>query len=284
MWILIGSVLLLIVVMGLGWVGGTLIHRAIEKRTKSDAEEEKQLERMTDTIAFVSGAVGILLGLLLSISVGEFQDTQNNIKQLGTDALATFSASESFDEADREDIQRDVVCGLRSFINHDWKLTGDAQADGSQQTTLWMMKLHDDVANLPIDTTQQSESYSVLVDKALDLANSRHLILSSSMATIPMVIWIVIYFSAFVLSLLLTLHLADRKILAWVSLSVSFGTLAVVIVALTALDYPLQNLGVGTPTSTQVLTNELESLEWQYPGNTWTECPELTVESANTSD
>ncbi|MFA9276714.1 MAG: hypothetical protein ACEQR4_02570 [Rhodoluna sp.] len=264
--ILLGCVLL-------GWFAGGLIHKFADKRFKEGDLKGHELGRLSDTLAFVGGAVGILLGLLLSFAVADFDDTKGSIQSMGRSSLTIFSASESLAEDQRLEIRRDVACALRSSATDDWVEIGNGQRGGSPITTDWLLKLNTDVAHVDLTTIQQQQNFPILASGAAELTSAREELVMGNSALIPFVVWLVIYFSAFVMTALLAMHLADRKLLARISAGMSWGMLAVILFALTVLDAPLAPV-FGTPTLEPLPIQEtLQVLEESFPHSAlWAEC------------
>ena len=256
--ILLGCVLL-------GWFAGGLIHKFADKRFEEGDLKGHELGRLSDTLAFVGGAVGILLGLLLSFAVADFDDTKGSIQNMGSSSLTIFSASESLNEDQRFEIRRDVVCALQSSIGNDWEAIGNSQRGGSPITTDWLLKLNHDVAHADLSTIQQQQNFPILVSGVAQLTDAREELVMGNTALIPFVVWLVIYFSAFVMTALLAMHLADRKLLARISAGMSWGMLAVILFALTVLDAPLAPV-FGTPTLEPIpIQDTLQVLEESFP-------------------
>lgn len=265
--ILLGCVLL-------GWYAGRLIHKFADKRFKEGDLAGHELGRLSDTLAFVGGAVGILLGLLLSFAVADFDDTKASIQSMGKSSLTIFTATESLNEDQRLEIRRDVACALRSSVSDDWESIGQGIRGGSSTTTDWLLKLNQDVAHAELTTIQQQQNFPILVSGAAELTSSREELVMGNSALIPFVVWLVIYFSAFVMTALLAMHLADRKLLARISAGMSWGMLAVILFALTVLDAPLAPV-FGTPTLEPFpLQETLQVLQESFPHTAlWADCP-----------
>ncbi|MEG0161264.1 MAG: hypothetical protein RR714_03025 [Aurantimicrobium sp.] len=265
--ILLGCVLL-------GWFAGGLIHKFADKRFTEGDLKGHELGRLSDTLAFVGGAVGIMLGLLLSFAVADFDATKGSIQSMGRTSLTIFSATESLAEEQRVEIRRDVACALRSSVNNDWEAIGNGDRGGSPITTEWLLKLNSDVAHADLSTIQQQQNFPILASSVAELTSAREELVMGNSALIPFVVWLVIYFSAFVMTALLAMHLADRKLLARISAAMSWGMLAVILFALTVLDAPLAPV-LGTPTLEPLpLQETLQVLEESFPHSTiWADCP-----------
>lgn len=259
-----------------GWLVGKGIHVFLDRKSTDSDHLAKGLPRMGDTIAFISGAVGILLGLLLSFSVSSFQDAQASVKEYGSSVTSAYRASQSYAEPGRGVVRQDLVCAVQTFTANDWAAGFDAQAIGDSQANLWMAKLNNDVNALPLDTTTQQQAFPVLLQSTLDMSHWRQLVLLTSVESIPTVIWIVIYVSVFFLSLLLALHLADRKGLSRLSFIAAYVTLAVIVLALSVLDYPMHSFMGPPPVSDQPLVEILNSDELTMADNVTQDCPTIS--------
>lgn len=260
-----------------GWFTGRKIHQFADKRFPDGNLGGRELERLTDTLAFVGGAVGILLGLLLSFAVGDFDDTKTSIQTMGRSSLSAFSAAESLNPDERLEVRQDIICVLRSEIAHDWTAIGNNESGGSPITTAWLMQLNTDVSSVSLDTVQQQQNFPGVIAGVEDLTTAREELVMGNTALIPFVVWLVIYFSSFIMTALLAMHLADRKLLARISAGMSWGMLAVILFALTVLDAPLAPV-MGTPTLRPApLAETLQVLEESFPEQAlWADCPELS--------
>lgn len=257
----------------LGWYGGRLIHKFADNRFTEGKLQGHELGRLTDTLAFVGGAVGILLGLLLSFGVSEFDDTKASIQTVARSSVSVFAASESLEPTQRFEVRRETICSLRSIATDDWQAIGEEVPGGSPTTTDTLMRLNAVVSKATLDTPQQQQSFTGLFTAVTELTSAREELVMGNSAMIPRVVWLVIYFSSFVMSALLAMHLADRKLLAIISAAMAWGMLAVILLALTILDSPLAPL-FGAPTIEPTAINQaLSTLQLSFPDPAlWTHC------------
>lgn len=272
--LLLTQLILLVVAIG-GWLTGKAAHAMFDRKSSDSARYVAELPRMTDTIAFISGAVGILLGLLLSISVSNYQEVQNSVKEYGSSATAAYETAAVFNPEEEALIRHDLICTVNAFISHDWAVASGTTSDGSTQANLWMSKLNSNIDGLSIDTLNQTQAYPILLQSTLDMGHWRQSVLLTSMENIPVVIWIVIFVSIYLLAFLLTLHLADRRGLSRLSFGVAYIALAVTIFALTVLDYPLNDFGTGPAVSSELLVDILKTADFNIPESVIATCPSL---------
>lgn len=265
---------ILLVCVLAGWYAGRFIHKFADKRFGEEDLAGKELGRLTDTLAFVGGAVGILLGLLLSFAVADFDDTKTSIQNMGRSSLTIFSATESLEADQRFEIRRDVICALRSTVSDDWSAIGNNERGGSSVTTQWLLKLNADVSTTNLATVQQQQNFPGLLAGTSMLTSSREELVMGNSALIPFVVWLVIYFSSFIMTALLAMHLADRKIMARISAGMSWGILAVILFALTVLDAPLAPVFGTSSLEPTPIVETLDVLQESFPGKAlWADCP-----------
>lgn len=271
--ILITQGILLLCVL-VGWFVGRAIHRFADNRFSEGSLQGHELGRLTDTLAFVGGAVGILLGLLLSFGVSEFDDTKSSIQSVARSSVGVYTSSETLQESQRFEIRRDTVCTLRSISTADWTAIGNGTRGGSPNTEKWLLKLNHDASTVTLETNQQMGSYPGLLANVAELTDAREELVMGNTAMIPHVVWLVIYFASLIMAALLAMHLADRKWLARISAAMSWGMLAVILLALTILDSPLAPI-FGSPTIEPIaITQALATIEESFPGSALLEtCP-----------
>lgn len=257
-----------------GWFVGHKVHKFADKRFTAGDLEGSELSRLGATLGFVGGAVGILLGLLLSFSVAQFDETRSDVQQISQSGFDFFTASEAFDEAERTELRRDTVCTLRSIVDQDWPAIGNNVTGGSTATTDWLMKLNGEVSRLDLDTPEQIEASQILTDSSTQLTSAREALVMESSIQIPHVVWIVIFFASFVMALILAMHLADRRVMAVISATLAWGMLAVILGALTVLDSPLTPVFGTASIEATPIEHTLVILQETYPDPAlWADCP-----------
>ena len=95
--------LLMVGVIMAGWWAGAALGKWFRRdRRANDADhaeavdDERSTDRITDSLAFVGGAYGILLGLLLVFAVGHFVDTRQAAREEAISAVALFNSVEPY--------------------------------------------------------------------------------------------------------------------------------------------------------------------------------------------
>lgn len=274
--ILINQLVLLVVFAG-GALVGLILHSVLKRRAHEGDDFSAALTRLTDSIGFVAGAVGLLLGLLLSLSVSVFQDTQNAINSFNSTMVETFHAVEVYPEAERHAVRDDLACTVSTFFELEVNPDVTNDGNGVLQTDLWFAQLNKSITKLPLETNHEIETYGYIVSNAMELAGLRNQILATSTQNLPEIIWVVIYGSVFALALLLALSFADKRRFFLITTALAYLTLAFMLLGLTILQSPLHNVGLGGVVVTENMQSLVTEMDLTYPDQPTPECPVLTA-------
>ena len=270
MWI--GQLLLLAVVAG-GWFVGKSVHRWISKRSSQQETSSAELSRLTDTLSFVGGAAGILLGLLLVFSVQHYTDAQAASRDEAVKNARLFYALGPFDKQERTEARQALICYMNSVVTDDWKATTAGDITGGENTTAWSKEVRSQLDLLTVETDKITTAFQVLDEQSLGVAELRQYRLLIAQPQIPLIVWLVIYLSSFILAGLLALHLADRKYLGRISITATYIILGVVVLSLGVLDEPFNSaIGGMQPTA---MTSAIQTLTDSYPEALPQNCPVL---------
>lgn len=284
----------LLLVIAAGWfVGGWLAARA-EAKAMGIGEPEASGEvvtterpaasagdrdsRLTDAIAFVGGAYGIVLGLLLVFAVQHFVDTRQVSREEAFTAAALFSAVEPFDDAQRDQVRRDLVCYMRALATDDWAAARMTDPTGSENASAYGQRMQRGVQDLTLDTVSQENSHFYATEAVLMLVSDRQLRLLYANPEIPPIVWVVILAAAMVFTGLMAFHLHDNRTLARVAIGATTVVLLVITTALVMLDKPY--VGVGAALQPVALEGTLRQIQDAYPDLAyWEPCPRLAEET-----
>lgn len=278
--VLIGQLVLLATVLG-GWFLGKLIHRWIVKRSAREETSNGELSRLSDTVSFVGGASGILLGLLLVFAVQHYTDAQAASRDEAVKNARLFYALGPFDQTERTEARQALICYMDSVATDDWSATAAGDITGAENTTAWSKEVRTQLDNLTVETDKITTAFQVLDEQSLGVAELRQYRLLIAQPQIPLIVWFVIYLSSFVLAALLALHLADRKYLGRISITATYIILSVVVTSLGVLDQPFDSaIGGMQPIAMQ---STIQTLTDAYPEVLPDSCPEL-AESDFTSE
>ncbi|MFN8126244.1 MAG: hypothetical protein U0R64_07035 [Candidatus Nanopelagicales bacterium] len=263
---------LVLVCVALGWgVGVLLYRRVLSSRTRPDQSDVG----LTDAVAFVGGAFGIILGLLLVFAVQHFADTRDIARQEAASAVAMFNAASPYPPEDRSDVRRSVICYMRAVAQDDWEASRRADLTGSENVAAWAAKIQHRVDALPFETKSQESTHYFMVDNSLQLDSDRSVRLQLALPEIPPAIWVVIFVCTFGFITLLTIHLGPRRRLRIITVLVSTVVLLAVVMSLAALDEPYT--GTTATIAPVAMESSLVALEDAFPKEDWGPCPTLVA-------
>lgn len=256
---------------------GKYLYRLIRDKSQSEDTRGDQLSRLSETVGFVGGAVGILLGLLLVFAVQHYTDAQAGIREEAVKNARLFYALGPFDLEERTESRQSLICYMESVVSDDWNATAAEDITGAENTTAWSKELRTRLDNLNVESDKLTTAFQVLDEQSLGVAEMRQYRLLISQPQIPIIVWIVIYLSSFVLAALLSLHLADRKYLGRISITGVYIILGVVVTSLGVLDEPFDSaIGGMQP---YAMKSTINSLIDSYPEADPGLCPVLSESS-----
>ena len=263
----------LLVAIGIGWFIGS---RIASKATVAHPGQTQE-SRLTDAIAFVGGAYGIVLGLLLVFAVQHFVDTRQVSREEAITAAALFSAVEPFDTEPRDVVRRDLVCYLRALATDDWAASQVTDPTGSENASAYGLRMQQGVQELALDTVSQENSHFYATEAVLKLVSERQLRLLYANPEIPVIVWVVILVAALVFVALMAYHLHDDRALTRVAIGSTAVVLVVITTALVMLDRPF--VGWGAALQPVALEGTLRQIQDEYPDpSLWEPCERLAEE------
>ena len=285
MFTLIITIAALLIVIAVGWFAGytlaarvgTSAHREPDESPGADPSSGRD-SRLTDAIAFVGGAYGIVLGLLLVFAVQHFVDTRQVSRAEAFTAASLFSAVEPFDAQPRDEVRRDLVCYVRALATDDWAAARMADPTGSENANAYAQRFQVGLQELPQDTITQETNYFYAIEAALRLVEDRQLRLLLANPEIPVIVWVVILVAAMVFTGLMAFHLHGNQVVARLAIGSTTTLLVVITTALIMLDRPF--VGVGAALQPVALEGALRQMQDAYPDPAyWAPCERLAEEA-----
>ncbi len=265
---------LVLACVGAGWVTGVLVYdRVLHQRTPKGDDNAG----LTDAVAFVGGAFGIILGLLLVFAVQHFADAREASRQEASSTVGLFNAANPFAEQERSDLRRSVICFMRSVVEDDWEAARQADLTGAENTSAWASRIQAGVENLELDNDIRSSFHYFVTDTTIKLDSERAIRLQYALPEIPPAIWIVIFVCTFGFITLLTLHLGPRRRLRMITVAISTTVLLAIIMSLASLDEPYT--GTTATVSPVAMESGLLALQDSFPHEDWSPCPRLADDS-----
>ena len=262
-----GAVVLCI---ALGWIVGVVAHRRFLGGDDSDTSSG-----LTDAVAFIGGAFGIILGLLLVFAVQHFADTREKAREEAASSVELFNAVSPFREAEKRDIRRSLICYMRAVVEDDWEASRRADLTGSQTVSVWAERIQRGVDATSLDNETRKSAHYFLMERAIELDGERMLRLQLALPEIPPAIWLVIFVCTFAFITLMTVHLGSRRHLRVVTNTAAGIVLVAIVATLASLDEPYT--GSSATVSPIAMESSLILLQDAYPGEDWSPCPDLTA-------
>lgn len=269
------TTLTLLLATAIGAFGGLWLRRRFD--AKSAARDDKHgTDRLTDAIAFVGGAFGILLGLLLVLAVEHFVNARQAGREEAVAVTALHSTLEPFPAEQREGVRRTLVCYVEAIVADDWRATSIGDLTGSENANAYQRQLQQQVSALPQETDAQANVAFFVQDNVQHLVSSREFRLLYARPEIPALIWVVIYASALVFAGLMSFHIGDRPRLLVIAVGSTTLVLVVMIGAMRVLDSPFSGPARIEPVSAQGTLRLLRDIDPRLPQAS--DCPRLAVD------
>ena len=270
---------MVVICIAAGWVAGIVAdRRLLGGRGATGGRRDRT--GLTDAVAFIGGAFGIILGLLLVFAVQHFADTRELARQEASSSVALFNAVSPFPEEDRREIRRSTICYMRSVVSEDWEASRNADLTGSENTAAWSGRIQRRVDSVPLDTEVRKSTHYFLVENSLQLDAERTIRLQLALPEIPVAIWLVIFICAFAFITLMTIHLGPRRRLRIITNVTSGAVLVAIVASLASLDEPYTG---STATVTPIaMESALLSLQDAHPAEDWSPCPRLAEDAVET--
>ena len=249
----------------LGLMGGVLIAMLIGLvlglGVRHLLKRVTELGRLSDTVAFIGGALGILLGLMIVFAAQHYQHADESAENEAVASANLFHIMQPFAEPERSEARHLVVCLMRSTIADDWPAAQERNVSGSDVTNAWARDVLDKIEGLGKGSAARDQAYFFTLGAMLDRSAARQTRLLTAQPKIPMAVWAVIFISTLVFSALLAFQLADRL---WL-LTLALVCTGIVLLALTGtlalLDYPF---GWGPSVNSDAMTSTLSRLQSMY--------------------
>lgn len=242
--------------------------------THGAEDSVREVDRISESLAFVGGALGIIVGLLLVFAVQHFEDSKSVAREEAGNAVTLYHAVGPYPSAQRTALRHDVACLMRSSASDDWELVSVGDLTGSENTFAWAHRVQLEVEALPQATDTQASNHYFVTEASLNLARLRQQRLLLGEPEIPPIVWVVIFTGTFAFVAMLEFHLASRRSLRVVAIGGVAIVLAVTVFALYELDRPYVGWS-GSSLQPVALTTSLRQLESGFPAENWSPCPML---------
>jgi len=256
---------------------GLLVHRVhIRRPGRADAQEHLGLDGMAGAVGFIGGSAAFLLGVLMLASLDHYNGTKAVVGEEALAYSAAFEASAGLPEADKPQIQHDLVCLMRSITINSWAAAAEGRLSGSENTHAWRRRAFSHADAVQPTTKIQEESLSSLQAELINASKSGQQRLLAAESDLPGALWILVFVSIFVLTAILTalLRAHPSRTLSIAALSAVFVLSVAMLSTLTTFDEPFSK-GDGVYISPRALNAVMVRLEGTYPEADWGPCEML---------
>jgi len=263
----------LLVSTGLGIGAGILLLKYLSRHELPDDPEGQSHGFITDALAYVSGVLGIMLGLLLFFSVQVFEDASASAKSEALSLVDVFETADYFPTTPADQVRRDTICLMRSVATDSWVAAEAGDLTGDENTAAWATAVRAGIQALPSEGNAEAEAQKSAMDSFQQAQSARQSRILSSVWKLPTIVWVVLDLGAFVFAGLVVLSLPGRRRTALVLISACLVFTMGVVGALSMFATPFTRLGVSVqPTA---IEGALVRLQGTYPDQDWSDCPRL---------
>lgn len=268
--VVVETVLETVVCLGIGWALAIVVSR---RRAKRGAEPNGW--PIGDALAFVGGAFGILLGLLLVFATEHYADTRHVARDEAVNAAALYDAVSAFPAKQTAEARRVIYCTMDSLRTDDWVAGAELDVTGSENTSVWLGNLQDMTEQLDQSSDAAASMHYFINENMLDLNKNRQRRLMLSLPEIPSAVWWVLAISGLIFTYLLAMHMGPTSKLAIMSIIATAVVLCSIAGALAALDYPFTGrIGTLNPVA---LDSSIRAIQDKYPNEDFSACPRLAT-------
>ena len=256
---------------------GAFIHRAHLRRVRSDGPDQHfGGDGMSGAVGFVGGAAAFLLGVLMLASLDHYNTTKAIVADEALAYSAAFDSTEGLARGDQPNIQRDLVCLMRSVATYSWAAAQSATLTGSPNTHAWRRRATGHANAVIPQTKGQEDSLNTLQSELINASKSGQQRLLAADSDLPLALWVLVFVSIFVLTTGLTTLLLSHpsRTLAIAGLASVLALSTAMLWTLTTFDEPF-NQGDGVYISPRALNAVMVRLQGTYPSADWGPCEML---------
>jgi Protein of unknown function (DUF4239) len=228
---------------------------------------------LTDALAYVSGVLGIMLGLMLFFSVQVYEEARQSAREEAVAMAEVFENAAFFPDPNASALRRDTICLMRSVVSDSWTAVEQGDVTGNRNTAAWVARVRDQVQALPTATEAQQAAQAMTLQTFQDSQGNRQHRLLSSTFGLPLIIWLVIDLGVFVFAALMIVSLPHLRRTAAVLIAACLLFTMGVIAALSMFATPFTHIGVSVrPVDVNAALSRLQDI---YPDADWQPCPRL---------
>jgi hypothetical protein len=217
------------------------------------------------TTAFIGGAIGLLLSLVIFFALGHRTEAQSAAQAEATAFTTLFSSMAPLPGAISDPPQHAAVCAMRSIINDEWPAMAGGATGGSPTTQQAISRLYGAIERIPRNDPAVQPYIDTIWGTMLERAAARDARLAQGTPQVPLAIWLIMWVGAFIVVVLVGLEerLTGRG--AWIGVGAALVVTFTMLVGATAvLDRPYGNVAGVEP---DAMRSSLAVAESNQPAN-----------------
>ncbi|MEI7692345.1 MAG: hypothetical protein WCJ50_07475, partial [Actinomycetes bacterium] len=217
-------------------------------------------DRASGPFGFVGVGFVILLGFIIALSFGTYDNAATQSEAEGIAVVEQFTAAEDMPLGLRNRAQADLVCYARSVVGPDWEAMKSGGA--SPVTEHWITALEQTGIALPAANSKQSDSLIAWNEATKERELGRRARLLVAQGEVPTLLWVLLVIAGLmVIGYVLLYADPDEGVVAQVAMMASTAALvAASLVAVAVLASPFQNEeGSIKPTGMQYSISVIEA-------------------------
>lgn len=256
---------------------GLLIHRLnVRRAAVADPDEPLGGDGMGGAVGFIGGAAAFLLGVLMLASLDHYNATKTIVADEALAYSAAFDGTDGLAPADRDVLQRDIICLMRSVATNSWAAAEAEDLRGSANTHAWRRQVSAHADAVDPKTKAQEDSLDTLQSELINASKSGQQRLLAAESDLPLALWLLVFISIFALITMLTALLRGHpsRVFAITSLAATLIVSTAMVWTLTTFDEPF-NTDDGVYISPRALNAVMLRLQGTYPGADWGPCKTL---------
>lgn len=257
---------------GLGICIGILLKRHLRQREPGTQDADSATGMFTDALAYVSGVLGIMLGLMLFFSVQVYEEVRQSAREEAV-ALADVFESADLPAAEGDPLRRNTICLMRSVATDSWSSAESGDITGDENTAAWASTVRESIAGLPVSSPTRQEAQAQMMTAFQEAQNARQKRILSSVFSLPLIVWVVIDLGVLVFAALMMVSLPNRPRTALVLIGACLVFTMGVVGALSMFATPFTDIGVSVKPDD--IKGALVRLQDIYPNADWSACPRL---------
>jgi len=198
-------------------------------------------DRASGPFGFVGVGFVILLGFIIALSFGTYDNAATQSEAEGVAVVEQFAAAEAMPLGLRNRAQADLVCYARSVVGPDWEAMKSGGA--SPVTEHWITALEQTGIALPATNSKQSDSLISWNEATKERELGRRARLLVAQGEVPTLLWVLLVIAGLmVIGYVLLYADPDEGVVAQVAMMASTAALvAASLVAVAVLASPFQN-------------------------------------------